>query len=143
MKREKRSKKNPRDKKPFAALDISRNPRSRWEYMDQDYIDKLSPEDKDWLNKFQEEWLHACFKKEDNLHTTDEQKREIYNRNNARNRDVLSNSRNIGLIDKGFINQDGKLVQTLYERDPEVNNPAAHEDTLVTLIDTKKEIEKA
>ncbi len=39
-------------------------PRVRQEYNDFDYLNKLNPEEKAWLNKFNDEYLNASFKKD-------------------------------------------------------------------------------
>lgn len=56
-----------------------------------DYLDKLSEEEKDWLNRFNEEYVNANFKHGGKvLHKTKAQKREIYAKNNSRNRCILN-----------------------------------------------------
>lgn len=60
--------------------------------MDYDYLHKLSEEELAWLNKFTEEYVHANLdttKPRSNLHRTKKLRKECYDRNNARNRDVL------------------------------------------------------
>lgn len=45
----------------YPALEKSKNLKNRQELMDQDYINKLSPKDKDWLNRFNAEYINADF----------------------------------------------------------------------------------
>lgn len=61
--------------------------------MDYDYLNKLSEEELKWLNKFTEEYVNASFdtnKPRNNLHRTKAFRKDCYDRNNARNRDVLT-----------------------------------------------------
>lgn len=60
--------------------------------MDYDYLHKLSDKELEWLNKFTEEYVHANLDTErprKNLHNTKAMRKDCYDRNNARNRDVL------------------------------------------------------
>ena len=60
----------------------------RWAH-DQDYIDKLSPEEKAWLSKFNAEYHQNTFQRDGTDLHTDEQRRAIYNKTNASYRDVM------------------------------------------------------
>jgi hypothetical protein len=87
--------KTKRSQQKYPALNPRVNARVRQDEIDYDYIDKLSPEEKAWLNKFTEEYTNASLILDDdkniipekNLHQTAEHKKQIYDRNNARNRD--------------------------------------------------------
>jgi hypothetical protein len=84
--------KNRRNLSKYPALDPSLNLKSRTELLDYDYLNKLSDEELNWLNKFTEEYVHANLdtaKPRNNLHRTKSLRKECYDRNNARNRDVL------------------------------------------------------
>ena len=84
-------KKTKRSMAKYPALDPSLNLKTRTGLIDYDYIDQLSDKDKKWLNKFTEEYVGANIPEEKrNLHNTDELKKDCYDRNNARNRDVLT-----------------------------------------------------
>lgn len=75
------------------------NLRSRTELLDYDYLDKLSDKEKKFLNKFTEEYVNASLdvkKKWRNLHKTKESIRDCFNRNNARNRDILTQQKAMG-----------------------------------------------
>lgn len=87
----KRSRRNER----YPGLHPELHPRTRWEMFDQDYLDKLTPEEKLWLSNFNEEYVGGNFnhKEGDVLHTTQELKRDCYSRNNARNRDYYAINR--------------------------------------------------
>jgi hypothetical protein len=71
------------------------------EYIDFDYIDQLSEDEKIWLNKFIEEYYCGKVKKgdKDALHKGKNKRQECYRRNNEINRDVHSICRN----SKGFL----------------------------------------
>ncbi len=92
------------------------NLRSRTELLDYDYIDKLSDKEKKFLNKFTEEYVNASIdtsRKWRNLHKTKEAVRDCYNRNNARNRDILTRQKAMGkhiyledIVELGSNNQE-------------------------------------
>ncbi len=71
--------------------------RSRFEEIDYDYVDQLSDKDKEWLNTFTEEYTNANFNHGKKvLHKTKALKKNCYDRNNARNRDILTRSKAAG-----------------------------------------------
>lgn len=63
----------------------------RWMH-DMDYIEKLSPEEKEFMNKFVKEYYDGNVKKDDYdaLHCDDESRRECYGNKNRQNRDLMS-----------------------------------------------------
>lgn len=76
-----------RSKAKYPALIPGLNSRIRQEYNDYDYLDQLNEEEKTWLNKFTEEYTNASFKNDGtDLHKTDAERKDSYDRNNARNR---------------------------------------------------------
>lgn len=88
---------NKRSKTKYPGLNKKVNTKVRQELIDYDYLDKLSPEEKEWLNRFSEEFHGANFLKSKNgnystknIHRTKKQRKDCYDRNNARNRDVYS-----------------------------------------------------
>lgn len=92
-------KKNRRNKAQYPALHPELNLRSRTELLDYDYLDKLTDKEKSFLNKFTEEYVNASVdvkKKWRNLHKTKEAIRDCFNRNNARNRDILTQQKAMG-----------------------------------------------
>lgn len=80
-------KKTRRESYQHPAVEKGVNLKSRQEEIDdvKSYFDKLSPAEKEWMNKFTEEYVHANIG-DNPLHKTAEQKKSCYNRNNARNR---------------------------------------------------------
>lgn len=88
---------------PFPGLKKELHPRPRRHYIDQDYINKLSDEEKEFLSKFNDEYYGASLAKVDDLqarekdfHKTAEERKTCYDRNNACNRDVSS----VGLVNE-------------------------------------------
>jgi hypothetical protein len=61
-------------------------------FVDMDYVDKLPPEARAWLERFSREYYQCNIRKgEDNLHASDELRRDCYSTNNARFRDAWNN----------------------------------------------------
>jgi hypothetical protein len=54
--------KNRRERAKYPALQPELNLKSRFDLIDYDYLNKLSPEEKKWLNNFTEEYTNANFK---------------------------------------------------------------------------------
>ena len=61
----------------------------RWK-IDQDYIHKLSTEEKEWLAKFNREWVGNEFNADTGLHKTQKQKLENYGNQDAIRRDIMA-----------------------------------------------------
>jgi len=115
------------------ALDPLYNPKNRRETIDYDYLNKLSEEELDWLNKFTEEYNGASFKNDErDIHQDKEQKREIYGRNNARNRCLYTFVRSNGLV----------LDDDRPENDIEFTDHEYMEDALIDYIDSLEESEE-
>lgn len=100
------------------------HPRTRWEYLDADYMDKLSPEEKEFYSKFNEEYYGASLAKEDepkkwkkDLHKTPELRKECRDRNNARNRDLYSISRTKGWVESIKDNEDALDDRRILQHD--------------------------
>lgn len=75
-----------RNSQTYPGLDKSKNLKIRQEVMDQDYIDKLTDEEKDWLDRFNREFNGAEFDHGGEvLHKTRKLKRSCEKRNNDRN----------------------------------------------------------
>jgi hypothetical protein len=63
------------------------------------YVGKLNSKEKEWLNSFVEEEINANFNHSGRkINKTKTAKREIYNRNNARNRDIFSRAKAQGKL---------------------------------------------
>lgn len=98
MKRKKqKNKTNRRSLNKYPALCPELNLKTRYELISVDYINKLSDKEKNWLNKFNEEEINASLKNPKFNKTKKEQK-VCYDRNNARNRDILTRAKASGTI---------------------------------------------
>lgn len=115
-------KKNRRTKERWPNLKVGFNLKSRVDLIDYDYLSKLSDVEKDWLNQFSSEYIGASFDKDNkkNLHKTPEGKKSCYDRNNARNRDVYTNSKIKNTL--VHIEDMKSLTKIVYDDDEGVGN---------------------
>jgi len=91
--------KSKRAKTKYPALKPELNLKTRYDLIDYDYVNKLDENEKQWLNKFTEEYVNASLDTENidnNFHNTQDLKRDCYRRNNARNRDILTRAKASG-----------------------------------------------
>lgn len=125
------SKPNKRSKSKFPGLDPSVNGKKRQEVMDQDYIDKLSEKEKQWLSDFNEHWLSGSTKKgSKKFGKTVKERKAAYNRNNARNRCQLSIAKATGFA---VSTEDVKeQVETISGK-----NPDSTENEVIEILDAK------
>lgn len=132
----KKKKRNKRSITKYPALDPTLNLRTRTELIDFDYIDKLSDKEKQWLNKFTEEYVVASFKKErhKNLHKNKKLKKSIYDANNARNRCIYTKNKAQGKLE--YI-EDLKLAgeEQAIEIETELINKIDNEELLTKELD--------
>ncbi len=92
MKKDKKESKRSNTK--YSAMKPELNLKTRTELIDCDYFHKLSPEEKEWRNKFQDEYINANLPKyRTKLHKTKKLKKDCYDRNNSRNRDVYTKAK--------------------------------------------------
>jgi len=92
-KKTKRKSSTRRGNEKYPALNPGVNLRMRAELIDYDYVDKLSEKEKKWLNDFTEEEVIAAVDKDpkkNRFNRTRKKVKECYDRNNARNRDVVT-----------------------------------------------------
>lgn len=83
-----------KDKKKLHGLSGKTQKAVRKHMYDQDYIAKLSLEEKQWLDRFNREWNQADFSKPGkDLHRTKKEKKIVYDKNNANNRCQYSRSK--------------------------------------------------
>lgn len=130
----KRKKKTNRSKAKYPGLEKRFTSRIRQEYLDYDYLDKLSDKDKEWLNNFTEEYLGANFKHPGKkMHKRKREQRELYNNNNARNRCAYGTSKVTGSV----INYDFNELHELIEGQQSVNETNYLEEALIEFIDSK------
>lgn len=90
-------KKTKRSRIKYPALDATVNLKTRQDLIsDYDYINKLTPKEKEWLNKFTKEYVNAELNSKQpkkNFHKTKKLKKDCYDRNNARNRCIYTRSK--------------------------------------------------
>lgn len=123
-----------RDKIKHPALNKKYSPKVRQEYIDYDYLDKLSPEEKDWLNKFSEEYINARFNgDETDIDQSAEGRKASYDRNNARNRCLYSQLKVRRMNDK-LLNYDD-VVNIIEETQEQA--PKYIEDVYIAFMDEK------
>ena len=128
--RKKTKLKSKRAKEKYPALKPEFNLKTRFELIDHDYIDKLSPKEKDWLNRFNEEWVNANFKHAGKrIMTSKDDERASYSRNNARNRCIWTKAK-----------ASGSSVQVEDLKDYQVyhGHGMSEEDKLIEMIDQAK-----
>lgn len=110
---------------------------NRREELEIDYINKLSPEEKAWLNQFQEEYVCANFQdKEKLLDKSDTYRKDRYNSNNRRNRDILVNAKVRGLLNR--VESESHLQHYI---DTDQTNYNHTEDHVIGFLDEKKKLE--
>jgi len=93
-------KKNRRNKQKYPALNPAYNLRSRIDLLECDYLHLLSEDDKEWLNNFNEEDINANFQHEGKkIYKKKKDRKASYDRNNARNRDILTRAKASGAFE--------------------------------------------
>jgi hypothetical protein len=85
--------------RPVHGLFKRNFPRTVRQHVDQDYINKLTPEEREWLAKFNDNYYGAKFPKDEPNGWTDVEKRERYVAKNAANRDIYGISEAGGVLD--------------------------------------------
>lgn len=105
--------------------------------MDQDYLHQLSEKEKAWLNKFMDEELNARFEKDgSDFNQSQEDRKRIYDANNARNRCLYGRVKNrVGSTKILDVEQYANLVED--ELSASANKDSL-EDTLIEFIDHSK-----
>lgn len=116
---------NKRNRAQYPALTPSLNLKTRQDLIDYDYLNKLNEDEMDWLNKFSQEFIVATLdsKPKNNKHNTKALAKDCYDKNNSRNRDVLTRQKATGRI---------KYLDDIIEK---TQNP---EDYLILQMDMQK-----
>ena len=105
-------------KKTNAQMGLEKKsfPKHKEWMVDQDYTKSLSPEEQEWLGRFNQEYYRNRFESsEKDLHSTKEQKRQCYSTENARNRDLYS-IKNVGGMIEGsssVTDEDGNEIDSV------------------------------
>lgn len=74
----------------LAALVAATFPRSVAWRVDQDYVDRLSPIERQWLAQFNDRFYGADFRGESSSTWSTDERREVYRAKNAANRDLMT-----------------------------------------------------
>jgi hypothetical protein len=120
-------KQNRRSKAKYPALYPEYNLKTRTDLIEIDYLDQLTDAEKDWLNRFNEEYVNANFNHKGKLvQRKKAHRKDSYDRNNARNRDILTREKAMG--------HDVSLKET------DMYTP---EDAIIKRIDRDKLLKKA
>lgn len=119
-KRKKEEKINKRNSAKFPSLKPKYNLITRQEEIQDiaSYVHKLNDKEKAWMAKFVDEYVNASFSDKP-LHKTKEKQRELYNRNNIRNRDIFTKAKASGKLDY-IANYEG-VLRKKKENDDENN----------------------
>lgn len=120
----------------------TKNPRTRVELLDCDYLNKLSTKELEWYAKFTEEYVHASIKRDkkgnpvkSSIHKKKEFVKDSYDRNNKRNNDLYSVTRSNGLlydVNDSLSGKDGWYI----------TNADLTEEALIAQIDSGQQYEE-
>lgn len=142
--KKKLKKKHKYEKQQYPSFNVNYQVANRKELLDQDYIDKLSPSEKKWLDAFNQETIITNFNHSGKKHYNSKKKRrEIYKENNLRNKDIFSNLKaNNKLLYSGSVGKEKNLsnqnVEDYLTSIKETNTFNSEEDYLLTMILLKK-----
>lgn len=96
----KEKKESRRSKRKYPALERGYNLKTRANLIDYDYLDQLGPKELEWLNAFTSEFINADMnhggKK---LHKSKKLRKDCFDKNNARNRCILTRGQASGTAD--------------------------------------------
>lgn len=124
-------KKTKRSKDKYRNLKPELNLKTRYEEIADvaSYANTLSPKDKAWLDKFMKEYVGASLDSnpKKRLDSSDEWKKVCYDRNNARNRDIITL-------------QKAQNAMNYLEELPVLEREISSEDLLIQRIDLDKRI---
>lgn len=117
----------------------------RRELFDQDYINKLSDDEKAWLDKFNQETIITNFNhKGKKLITDSKKKNELYTENNKRNKDIFANSKAVNRLiytGVGYNSMTDKTFSEEYITSESLINHSdsnSYEDYMLTMITLKE-----
>ena len=108
--------KTPQKKKVQYGLQPKSFAKNKQWMVDQDYAKKLSQEEQEWLNRFNQEYYRNTFEStEKDLHNTPELKKQCYSNENARNRDLYGIGYEFGYMvgSKTVIDGEGNEIDLL------------------------------
>lgn len=106
--------------------------------MDQDYRSKLSPEDREYLDKFNDEYYQNRFKNDGTDIHSDAHKPEIRRNNAARDRDVMSPARYKMANEKEVHRKAAKNTQVAMSETAPYSVSPSPEDVIIEAIDKSR-----
>lgn len=132
-----------RSRVPNASLKKGYNSKIRQEFIDQDYLHKLSEKELKFLDDFMSEWNNASVGKQseaenNRFHKTAKEVKECTDRNNNRNNDVYGIAKARNLVSK----QDYSALKDFIENKEPVNNNFV-EDALIDFLDNAEDLKKS
>jgi hypothetical protein len=131
-----------RNKVKYPGFDKKYTTRIRQEYLDSiEYIDQLNEEEKIWMNRFLEEELNSQFQNDGtDFNKTKEDRKKIYDRNNAQNRDLYGNLKNKAdkFSNKKLLNYDNVVGEVENELNRWSPDPRHIENTYIDFIESKE-----
>lgn len=131
VKKKSKKPKNRRENEANPNLNPRFNLKTRSDLIDFDYLDKLNPKELAFLNQFVKEEINAGVDKNPKKNRFNKTKKDVkrcYDKNNARNRDVLSRAK----ASKQLLDMESELVVKL-----EINP----EETLINELDKESMLE--
>lgn len=147
-KKQTKKKDNKYNKQKYASFNTNYQVGVRKELLsDIDYIDKLSEEEKDWLNRFLQETVVTNFNHGgENLYKDKEERRKLYTENNKRNADVYSLSKSKGNLYYSPKSTDSSEDDNGESTIADINYSKQHKDDMEDLYNTaiilKKKLSK-
>lgn len=119
-----------RSKTKYPGLKKELYSKIKQQYFDIDYVNSLSEDEKQWLNDFMNEYYGANLNEsKERMHNTDVLRKDVFDRNNARNRDIYNVARTGGRLDS----LDEALLNQLEESEIDEE----FEDRIINRIDDK------
>lgn len=122
-------------KQKYPALNSRYQVANRRELIDYDYINKLSPEEKKWLDKFTSEYVITNFKDTEAPFHNEKERKELYKSNNKRNNDAFATKKANNHLSYGANVQTGqsKVIEKL-----DTTTAEQVEDHMLTQITIKR-----
>lgn len=115
-----------RDTVRYPGLVKSVNSKVRQEYIDQDYINKLSDKEKKFLSDFNEEYYGGNFQHSGKKLHKKKERKDCYNRNNARNRCLY-----------GIAKAGGKVIDNIVKKEESYEI----EEEIIENLDSDKDLD--
>ena len=129
-----KKKHQPRNKEKNVTFNTQRQVANRRDLLEVDYVSKLNDSEKDWLNRFNEEFALANFNHSGKkLDKSKKAKKAAYDSNNARNRCLYNKAKSTGLLDNAP--SEAYLAAKIDANN--VATPSEIEDALLTAMELK------